>query len=187
MFGAAARDTVGTVDAVAEALPWLADDARPAALWRRPVTRYDADLLTALFTDWRSQDFAALPISLGSALIDMQFQAHQHDRLERWPDAADEIIEVYGIPAGRVTTVVRGRTLRIIDLMLFNGFRAQGVGRETVQVLYEQAERAGLRLVATVPATALEVDAQWVRWVTNRSPVGDLDVEIELRLEPLES
>lgn len=161
--------------------PWLTDVPGQQVLRRRPVTRYDLELLTALFTDWRSGDFATLPISLGAALIDVQFRAHQRDRSERWPDAVDEIIEVRGVPAGRLTTVQRDGALRIVDLMLFNGFRDQGIGRLTIKALYQQAERAGLRLLTTVAASSLEADAQWVRWITAQRRVGELDVEIELR------
>lgn len=184
--GAAARHrrTGYDQDASTELPPWLAEVPGQQVLRRRPVTRYDAELLTALFTDWRSGDFATLPISLGTALIEMQFRAHQRDRCERWADAVDEIIEVRGIPAGRLTTVQRGDVLRIVDLMLFNGFRDQGIGRLTVKALYHQAARSGLRLRATVAANALEADAQWIRWITDQRRVGELDIEIDLRPAP---
>lgn len=128
----------------------LPTDAHPnipdSSVGRRLATRYDHDLLRAIFTECASATFASLPISLAAALLDSQFRAHRMDRQQHWPDAVDQIIEVRGVPAGRLMLVVRDTQLRILDLGLLTGFRHQGVGRTVLADLTEQAGVHGLSL-----------------------------------------
>ncbi|WP_037362241.1 GNAT family N-acetyltransferase [Nakamurella lactea] len=109
------------------------------AIRRRMATRYDHDLLRAIFTECASPTFASLPISLAAALLDAQFRAHRMDRQQNWPDAVDQIIEMHGVPAGRLTLAIRGDNLRILDLGLLTGFRNQGVGGAVLTDLIEEA------------------------------------------------
>lgn len=111
---------------------------------RRLATRYDHDLLRAIFTECASFSFATLPITLAAALLDSQYRAHRTDRQQNWPDSVDQIIELRGVPAGRLTVVVRGSELRILDLGLLTGFRGQGVGSAVLTDLIGDATEYGL-------------------------------------------
>jgi GNAT superfamily N-acetyltransferase len=111
---------------------------------RRLSTRYDHDLLRAIFTECASSTFATLPITLAGALLDAQYRAHRMDRQQRWPDAVDQIIEFRSVPAGRLTLVVRGNELRILDLGLLSGFRHQGIGGAVLADLLQEATDHGL-------------------------------------------
>lgn len=116
------------------------------AIRRRSATRYDHDLLRAIFTECASPTFASLPVSLATALLDAQFRAHRMDRQQRWPDAVDQIIEVHGVPAGRLTMSVADRQLRVLDFGLLTGFRGKGVGRAVLTDLIEEAVGHNLSL-----------------------------------------
>lgn len=154
---------------------WMTTVEPPAR--RRPATRYDQDLLRAIFTDSRSSWFAALPIPLASALLEVQFRAHRNDRQLRWPDAVDQIIELHGVPAGRLTVSVGAEEIRIIDLALLPGFRRQGIGSATLADVKQEATRHGLPLRMTV---AKQRDGLPL-WPTRRMTViGESDTDIEL-------
>jgi ribosomal protein S18 acetylase RimI-like enzyme len=129
------------------------DPERPATdptVRLRPATRYDQDLLRAIYTASRATDFAALPAALAAALLDFQFLAHRLDRARRWSRAIDQIIEVRGVPAGRLTVSITSIEMRIVDLALLPGFQAQGVDATVLtQLLDESAARnLPLRLIA---------------------------------------
>jgi GNAT superfamily N-acetyltransferase len=109
------------------------------AIRRRSATRYDHDLLRAIFTECASPTFASLPVSLATALLEAQFRAHRMDRQQRWPDAVDQIIEVHGVPAGRLTMSTAGHLLRVLDFGLLTGFRGQGIGRAVFTDLIDEA------------------------------------------------
>ncbi|MGI8418428.1 MAG: GNAT family N-acetyltransferase [Nakamurella sp.] len=154
---------------------WMTHVDRP--ITRRPATRYDKDLLRAIFTDSRSSWFAALPVALAAALLDVQFRAHRNDRELRWPHSVDQIIELQGVPAGRVTVWIGADEIRIIDLALLPGFRGQGIGRTILTDVKQEAAELCLPLRM---AAAKQCDGR-PSWPTLRMTViGESDTDIEL-------
>jgi len=158
------------------------DRERPATdptVRLRPATRYDQDLLRAIYTASRAPDFAALPAALAAALLEFQFLAHRLDRARRWSRATDQIIEVRGVPAGRLTVSITSAEMRIVDLALLPGFQAQGLDATVLTQLVDESaardlplrmiadnnprgsdlfRRLGLRVVAESP-TGLELES----------------------------
>lgn len=154
---------------------WMRLVERPVT--RRLATHYDQDLLRVIFTDSRSSWFAALPVPLAAALLEVQFRAHRNDRELRWPHSVDQIVELHGVPAGRVTVSIGGDEIRIIDLALLPGFRGQGIGRTILTDVKLEAAELGLPLRMTV---AKQCDGRPF-WPTLRMTViGESDTDIEL-------
>ncbi len=143
---------------------------------RRPATRYDKDLLRAIFTDSRSSCFAALPVPLAVALLEVQFRAHRNDRALHWPHAVDQVIEVRGVPAGRVTVSIGDDEIRIIDLALLPGFRGQGIAQKMLNDVRQEAAEVGLPLRMTA---AQQRDGRPLWPTPRRAVVGGSDTNVE--------
>lgn len=148
----------------------------------RSVTRYDHNLLRAIFVECRSIGLTSLPVALAGALLDMQYRAHRSDRGRHWPTAESEIVQVRGVPAGLLTVAVDRNEIRIVDLDIMMGFRRQGVGSHIIETIQQNAVRRGLPLRATV--SRANVHALGICTRRGLQQVGGSSTDMELEWRP---
>jgi ribosomal protein S18 acetylase RimI-like enzyme len=76
----------------------------------------------------------------------MQFDAQDADYRRRNPAGTFDVIEVDGLPAGRLYVDRRPDDIRIVDIALLPEFRGAGVGRRLLGQLMDEASVSGRKL-----------------------------------------
>lgn len=124
----------------------------------RPKTAQDTDFLARLYRSTRED---LLQLGLPGAMLDnmmaMQFHAQQSGYRKQYPDAAYDIIEKSGEPAGCLITH-RGDAIRLVYIALLPHERNRGHGRRLIRAL--QAEAAGANKTLTLSVSAQNLQAQ---------------------------
>ncbi|HKP89928.1 MAG TPA: GNAT family N-acetyltransferase [Thermoleophilaceae bacterium] len=85
-----------------------------------------------------------------AAFVEQQFTAQDTDYRRNWPNAAFDVIEVDGRPAGRLYVDRSDSELHVLDIALLPGFRGRGLGTRLLAELAEEAAGAGVPLVIYV-------------------------------------
>jgi ribosomal protein S18 acetylase RimI-like enzyme len=114
----------------------------------RPATDADLEFLLTVYGAAREEELSQVAWAPGQreAFLRMQFDA-QHGEYHRLnPAASFDVIEVDGVPAGRLYVDRRPGDVRIIDIALLPGFRGSGVGAFLIRRLQAEAARSGCRL-----------------------------------------
>lgn len=108
----------------------------------RPATDADRPFLAAVYASTREQELAAVPFTpeQRQAFLDHQFAAQSHHYAEHYRDASYDVIEVDGMPAGRLIVGRWPRELRIVDVALLPDFRGRGVGTRLLTPLLAEAD-----------------------------------------------
>ena len=109
---------------------------------RRPADAADLPFLFAVYASSRAEELAPLPWSEAQkrAFLDSQARAQDAEYRRRFPDGAFDVVEVDGIPAGRLYVARLEVEIHIIDIALLPEFRGRGVG---TQLLLEILEESG--------------------------------------------
>jgi ribosomal protein S18 acetylase RimI-like enzyme len=115
----------------------------------------------ALFCESRPE-LALLPLALPAReqLIVMQFRAQTISYRGDFPRARFDIIELGGVPIGRIVVDRADSEVHIVDQALIPPYRNLGIGSAIMRALMEEAARAGLPLrlqVAVDNASALRL------------------------------
>ena len=118
----------------------------------RTVTPEDEQFLRAVYASTRSEELARVPWSdeQKRAFIDMQFAAQDADYRRNYPDAQYSIIEVQGVPAGRLYEDRGSKEIRIIDIALLPEHRRAGIGTSLLRALQDEARATGKTLTIHV-------------------------------------
>jgi len=118
----------------------------------RTVTPEDEQFLRAVYASTRSEELARVPWSdeQKRAFIDMQFAAQDADYRRNYPDAQYSIIEVQGVPAGRLYVDRGSKEIRIIDIALLPEHRRAGIGTSLLRALQDEARATGKTLTIHV-------------------------------------
>ncbi len=112
----------------------------------RPATDADEPFLTAVYFSTRTEELAPLPWSDEQklAFLAQQHQA-QHFHYHTYYDNADFlVIEIDGVPAGRLYLWRRPHQIQLVDIALLPEYRNGGIGTALVRDLVEEADRSGL-------------------------------------------
>jgi ribosomal protein S18 acetylase RimI-like enzyme len=136
----------------------------PVGSWRvtlRASTPADDDFLTRVFASTRAAELAQLASApeLLATFVASQSSLQRRAYAARYPSATFMIVELDGIPAGRLF-VARGETeLRLVDIALLDGFRGAGIGERLVRGVLTQAaaERLEVRLEVDLANPALRL------------------------------
>jgi ribosomal protein S18 acetylase RimI-like enzyme len=80
----------------------------------------------------------------------MQFAAQDADYRRNYPDAQYSIIEVQGVPAGRLYVDRCSKEIRIIDIALLPEHQRTGIGTKLLRALQDEARAAGKTLTIHV-------------------------------------
>ena len=118
----------------------------------RTVTPEDEQFLRAVYASTRSEELARVPWSdeQKRAFIDMQFAAQDADYRRNYPDAQYSIIEVQGVPAGRLYVDRGSKEIRIIDIALLPDHRRAGIGTSLLRALQDEARATSKTLTIHV-------------------------------------
>jgi len=118
----------------------------------RTVTPEDEQFLRAVYASTRSEELARVPWSdeQKRAFIDMQFAAQDADYRRNYPDAQYSIIEVQGVPAGRLYVDRGSKEIRIIDIALLPEHRRAGIGTSLLRALQDEARATSKTLTIHV-------------------------------------
>ena len=107
----------------------------------RPERQADAAFRLALFRASRGPgwDQIPLPPEMLNQIMEQQFNAQTQGYRTAYPDARLEIIEIDGVPAGRLATHHADDTLHLIDIALTPERRGRGVGETILRALMAEA------------------------------------------------
>lgn len=115
------------------------------AISLRPIRPEDRDLLCRIYGSTRTEELAPVPWTdeQKAAFVKMQFEAQSAYWDEQYPEAERSIVEVDGVPAGRLYVQRWPKEIRLVDIALLPDFRGRGMGTELIQGLFSEAARAG--------------------------------------------
>jgi ribosomal protein S18 acetylase RimI-like enzyme len=114
----------------------------------RPVTEDDRAFLVDLYQSVREPELAHVPWDAATrrAFIEHQFNAQDAHYREHYPGATLDVIEVGGMPAGRLYVHRGPRDIRIMDIGLAPPFRGRGIGTSLLRALISEAEQTSRKL-----------------------------------------
>jgi ribosomal protein S18 acetylase RimI-like enzyme len=114
----------------------------------RPVEVADRAFLVDLYGSTREEELARVAWDDGtrSAFIEQQFAAQDAHYRANYPGATLDVIEVDGVPAGRLYVHRGPSDIRIMDIALAPGFRGRGIGTSLLRVLMDEADASGRKL-----------------------------------------
>jgi GNAT superfamily N-acetyltransferase len=112
----------------------------------------DEQFLRAVYASTRAVELARVLWSNEQkrAFTDMQFAAQDADYRRNYPDAQYSIIEVQGVPAGRLYVDRCSKEIRIIDIALLPEHQRTGIGTKLLRALQDEARAAGKTLTIHV-------------------------------------
>ena len=118
----------------------------------RSAAHADRAFLLDVYASTREPELAQLPWDEAAkrAFVEQQFTAQDTDYRRKWPNAAFDVIEVDGQPAGRLYVDRSEVELHILDIALLPDFRGRGLGGRLLRELADEAETAGVPLVIYV-------------------------------------
>lgn len=123
----------------------------------RPETAQDADFLARLYRSTRDDLLLlGLPEPMLANMMAMQFHAQQSGYRKQYPDAAYDIIEKNGEPAGCLITHRGGDAIRLIYIALLPHERNQGHGSRLIRALQAEATGANKSLMLSVSAQNMQ-------------------------------
>ena len=114
----------------------------------RPAGPGDDAFLRRVYVSTREEELAAVPWSdhEREAFLRGQFDAQDAHYRAHYESATFDIVELDGVPAGRLY-VSRGQDeIRIIDLALLPEHRGRGAGTRLLGALLDEGARAGRRV-----------------------------------------
>ena len=118
----------------------------------RAATPEDEPFLRAIYASTRAEELARVPWSdeQKSAFTNTQFAAQDAHYRQHYPTAQYSIIEVQGVPAGRLYVDRWEKEIRIMDIALLPEHRRAGIGTKLLGELQDEARTAGKALTIHV-------------------------------------
>jgi ribosomal protein S18 acetylase RimI-like enzyme len=122
---------------------------RFATVTRRPAEPGDEELLRELFLDSRPE-FVMLPPEMRESILDLQLRAQRQQYQMSYPNATDEIVMVDGVDVGRLILAEVDGAVRIVDVVVRESHRGQGIGSTMVSEVIAAAADRGLPVCLSV-------------------------------------
>lgn len=118
----------------------------------RPVTPEDLPFLERVYGSTRAEELALVDWSdeQKAAFVRMQFAAQHSYYQEHYGDADFLVIQVDGVPAGRLYVARWPRQIRLVDITLLPEHRGSGIGTALLGDLMAEATAAGKTLTIHV-------------------------------------
>ena len=113
---------------------------------RRPAEAVDAAFLFEVYASSRAEELAPVPWTEDQkrAFLDAQARAQDAEYRSRFPDAAFDVVEVGGVPAGRLYIARLEDEIHIIDIALLPEFRGRGIGTRLLLEIIDESAASGL-------------------------------------------
>ena len=111
----------------------------------RPTRAEDLGFLREVYAGTRADELARTPWSAEQkdAFLRMQFDAQHTFYHQQFAGAAYEVIELDGVPVGRLYTDRRADEIRILDIALLPEYRNRGIGSRHLRDIQEEARQSG--------------------------------------------
>lgn len=111
----------------------------------RPVSSDDQDFLRRVYASTREQELAQVPWSDADkeAFLRHQFDAQDRHYREHYEGASFDVVEVDGVPAGRMYVARWRDEIRIMELSVLPEYRGAGIGTQLVRSILDEAAREG--------------------------------------------
>ena len=118
----------------------------------RPARPEDREHLLAVYASTRAQELAPVPWTDAqkAAFVKMQFDAQDVHYKEHYEGATYEVIEVDGVPAGRLYLHRTPKEIRLVDIALLPSFRGKGIGTRLLAELIVEAKAKSVPLTIHV-------------------------------------
>jgi len=168
--------------------PVLAD--RGFAL--RPETEADVPFLRRLYISTRWEEMALVADwteAQKTAFLESQFAAQRSHYQVHYANAAFDVLEAQGVPAGRLYLDRQADTLLIVDIALLPQWCGRGIGTALLEAMFAEARLTGRGVTISVekfnPAQRLyrrlgfrEYAEDDVYWFMHWSPQADAPAAI---------
>jgi ribosomal protein S18 acetylase RimI-like enzyme len=114
----------------------------------RPSGDEDRAFLCLVYASTRWEELEPVPWTAGQkeAFLRQQFEAQDADYRRNYDSASFDVIEVEGVPAGRLYVDRGADEIRIVDISLLPRFRGSGIGTRLLRDLLDEAAGSGKRL-----------------------------------------
>ena len=118
----------------------------------RDAAASDLPFLRELFSALRRREWgsAGLDETMLRRLIDMQFDAQQHQYRRAFPESVCKIIEYGGFPVGRVWLNRSPSGFHILDLSVTPSMQRLGIGAGTLARVLDEAAASAVPVTLTV-------------------------------------
>ena len=118
----------------------------PVGPWLRPIRDDDLPFLARVYASTREEELATVvdwSEEQKQAFLRQQFEAQHAWYQENYANAAFDVVEVDGQPAGRFYVDRWEREVRIVDISLLPEHRGRGLGGALLAALFAEADAAG--------------------------------------------
>ena len=114
----------------------------------RPATLEDLEFLFHLYASTRQEELAPVPWSpeQKAAFLRQQFEAQDSHYRQYYAGAEFLVIELEGVPVGRLYRLRMPDEHRLMDIALLPAWRGQGLGSQLLGEVMEAASQEGLPL-----------------------------------------
>jgi ribosomal protein S18 acetylase RimI-like enzyme len=112
----------------------------------RSETEADVPFLRRLYISTRWEELAVVPDWTDEqkiAFLESQFTAQRRHYLAYFANAAFDVLEDNGVPAGRLYLDRQDKTLLIIDVALLPDWRNRGIGTALIEAVFSEARLCG--------------------------------------------
>lgn len=111
----------------------------------RPAVDADREFLIRVYGSTRDEELSQVGWSEGEreAFVRMQFDAQDTSYRAQNPHGTFDVIEVDGVPAGRLYVDRRPDEIRIVDIAVLPEFRGAGVGAMLIAGVQREAAASG--------------------------------------------
>jgi GNAT superfamily N-acetyltransferase len=121
----------------------------------RPAAPADRAFLRDVYAATRAEELAlvAWDEAARDAFLEQQFSAQDMHYRRFYPGATFDVVEVAGVPAGRLYVCRPEREIRIMDIALLADHRGRGIGTQLLGRLTEESRLTGCSLTIHVELT----------------------------------